>query len=1093
MRKASEAEPELPPRQSAYQRERPGGVDAAGPGPAPGPASSSAHGLEQLAVHSPRQAAQRAAMSALQESPRMRERAGAVDAMHASARVQAQSTRSGLPGGLRAGMESLSGMSLEHVTVHRNSSRPAQFQAHALAQGAQIHLAPGQDAHLAHEAWHVVQQAQGRVPVQADIGGIGVNTDPALEAEADVMGQRALQAPAGAAVAPGAGGQRAAAASATLQRAAVVQMAKPGPIQHVLNSCFAAALVNVFTVTTSLRNLLDPGANDLSGNPAAAPLQHFLRGAVNSVDADLGVPKAWMRNLMVALARSGVIADATEAEDVNSIITRAVNVLTAGNPRAAQLNNMPVSAGVSVWFPDLSLQQTAGSSVQVLQSQHGDPGGMFPNVIHINRGAGNARPAPPTFALPSNDGTMIDYRLRSAIYRDRGFVGGHFVSYLDRGGDAAAEWWRSDDIEDDTEQVAGLDNVMPQAGNAPQGARGADMSVHASAYIYERINLAAVARHGGPALAAPLDPGVQASFDKAYDRYLSGYKAAHSLSGDVDEALVPRDTASTGKTSHGASATSDMDDGAFRLDPITVSSPLHDEVRRQLTLQLEGLNRMSVEEWLVNTLINRSKTADAVVKGYATAGGVRLAGKIDSLLAGRQGLPAGSGKNEDQDHHALGLLVLDAIFKRMTQLAARLRRSGNHTAEKFALEVAELALAAKKHHAPYMQFVSLGGIRKMETISVAGLSGGIGRQHGDGDEHWFRKKYARGVREVDLKADEQMAVLHNPDQVMGGSMDILHEEQSKRRLDAARSSLIRARQVFDSATSKLSAAKESTVSARVLTKQPGAFKNFFSSSTQQEKAYQPEKTNRVAAAQLVVEQAREALEFAETLYHSLIARHFGGSSANSALGAAWLEELEGPHGPTRLSRLLDHVLADIPMDQWDSTRMNVAMDVHSDAALTRAPRVKSAATRAKKEHAHHNALTSTRKQSAPKKAKDDQKFKRVLDKKTGPSQRTLFEMKHRAEHRASLNGKRKAATDPGANERQVFVIDDDEVPSKKQRSASADALEDAAALRHDEDELADDYDDLDGGEDGNESMEEERDPQQQGDGHGSIDDSDEWA
>ncbi|MDQ1831825.1 eCIS core domain-containing protein [Massilia scottii] len=1031
-------------------------------------------------------------MTALQESPRMRERAGAVDAVHASARVQAQSARSGLPGALRAGLESLSGMSLEHVMVHRNSSRPAQFQAHALAQGAQIHLAPGQDAHLAHEAWHVVQQAQGRVPVRADIGGIGVNTDPALEAEADVMGQRALQAPAGAVVAPGANGQRAAAASATLRRAAVVQMAKPGPIQHVLNSCFAAALVNVFTVTTSLRNLLDPGANDLSGNPAAAYLQYFLRGAANSVDADQDVPKAWMRNLMVALARSGVIADATEAEDVNSIITRAVDVLAAGNPRAAQLNNMPVSAGVSVWFPDLTLEQTAGSTVQVLQSQHGGPGGMFPNVIHINRGAGNALSAPPTFALPSNDGTRIGYRLRSAIYRDRGFVGGHFVSYLDRGGDAAAEWWRSDDIEDDTEQVAGLDNVMPQAGNAPQGARGADMRVHASAYIYERINLAAVAGDGAPALAAPLDFAVQASFDKAYDRYLSGYKEAHSLSGDADEALVPRDTAPTGKSAHGASATSDMDDGAFRLDPLTVSAQLHDEVRRQLTLQLDGLNRMSVKEWLENMLINRIKTADALVGGFATPGGMKLAGDIESLLAGRRKLPEGSGGSQGKDLHALGLLVLDAIVKRMTQLATRLKSGGNQSSEKFALEVAELAQTAKKHKEPYMQFVSLGGIRKMATISLARLSGGIGRQHGEGDEDWFRKEHGGGVREADLQADEQMAVLHNPDQVVGGSMDILHEE-SKRRLDAARTGLFRAREVYNSAMNKLSAAQESTVGARVLVNQPGAFQKFFSTSTQQEQAYQPEKAERIRVARLVAAQAKELLAFAEALYRSLIARHFGGSSANSALGAAWVEELNDQRRSTRVSRLLDHVLADIPMDQWASTRMNVAMDVHSDAALTRAPRLKSTATKDKKEQDHKKALTSTRKKSAPRKGKADQGLKRAREKLAGPSQKTLFEMAHRAAYPSGGNGKPKAATEPAANARQVVVIDDDEVPAKKQRLASADALEDAAAFRHDEDELADDYDDLDGGEDGNESMEQERGPEQQGDGHGSIDDSDEWA
>lgn len=81
---------------------------------------------------------------------------------------------------------------MDHVRVHRNSSRPAQLNAHAFAQGANIHLAPGQDRHLPHEAWHVVQQAQGRVRQTMQMkSGVAVNDDIGLEREADVMGARA--------------------------------------------------------------------------------------------------------------------------------------------------------------------------------------------------------------------------------------------------------------------------------------------------------------------------------------------------------------------------------------------------------------------------------------------------------------------------------------------------------------------------------------------------------------------------------------------------------------------------------------------------------------------------------------------------------------------------------------------------------------------------------------------------------------------------------------------------------------------------------------------------------------------------------------
>lgn len=106
-------------------------------------------------------------------------------------RVQPNNT--GLPNQLKAGIESLSGMSMDHVKVHYNSSQPAQLNAHAYAQGSEIHVAPGQEQHLPHEAWHVVQQAQGRVrPTTQMKQGVPVNDDAGLESEADVMGAKAI-------------------------------------------------------------------------------------------------------------------------------------------------------------------------------------------------------------------------------------------------------------------------------------------------------------------------------------------------------------------------------------------------------------------------------------------------------------------------------------------------------------------------------------------------------------------------------------------------------------------------------------------------------------------------------------------------------------------------------------------------------------------------------------------------------------------------------------------------------------------------------------------------------------------------------------
>ena len=102
-----------------------------------------------------------------------------------------------LPDQLKAGIETLSGLSMDAVRVHYNSSKPDKINALAYAQGTEIHLAPGQEQHLPHEAWHLVQQAQNRVkPTRQTKDRIRLNDDEALEHEADVMGEKALSSSA---------------------------------------------------------------------------------------------------------------------------------------------------------------------------------------------------------------------------------------------------------------------------------------------------------------------------------------------------------------------------------------------------------------------------------------------------------------------------------------------------------------------------------------------------------------------------------------------------------------------------------------------------------------------------------------------------------------------------------------------------------------------------------------------------------------------------------------------------------------------------------------------------------------------------------
>jgi hypothetical protein len=104
---------------------------------------------------------------------------------------RAKGPGTGLPISLKLGVEGLSGLSMDDVRVHYNSPAPRSLNALAFTRGTEVHVAPGQERHLAHEAWHVVQQKEGRVRPTIRLGEIGANADPALEREAEAMGSRA--------------------------------------------------------------------------------------------------------------------------------------------------------------------------------------------------------------------------------------------------------------------------------------------------------------------------------------------------------------------------------------------------------------------------------------------------------------------------------------------------------------------------------------------------------------------------------------------------------------------------------------------------------------------------------------------------------------------------------------------------------------------------------------------------------------------------------------------------------------------------------------------------------------------------------------
>ncbi|MCP3958456.1 MAG: DUF4157 domain-containing protein [bacterium] len=131
-----------------------------------------------------------------------------------------------MPDRLKEGLEGLSGFDLSGVRVHTNSAKPAEVGALAYARGQEIHLGPGQEEHLPHEGWHVVQQMEGRVRPTLREGGLGINDDVGLEREAEMMGGRAQRV--GARVSDR-GARASIAADCSLGRSAN----KPGAVQRM--------------------------------------------------------------------------------------------------------------------------------------------------------------------------------------------------------------------------------------------------------------------------------------------------------------------------------------------------------------------------------------------------------------------------------------------------------------------------------------------------------------------------------------------------------------------------------------------------------------------------------------------------------------------------------------------------------------------------------------------------------------------------------------------------------------------------------------------------------------------------------------------
>lgn len=166
---------------------------------------SSGSQIHAAANNSPQVLQQKANQDAADNSPQVKQlkaQQASVDTSPVMQQRRAErspaAADNGLPDQLMAGIEALSGYDMRDVKVFYNSSKPAEYDAEAFAQGSEIHLAAGKEQHLPHEAWHVAQQKAGRVAPTESEEEENINTDPALEVEADRMGAKALEMQAAA-------------------------------------------------------------------------------------------------------------------------------------------------------------------------------------------------------------------------------------------------------------------------------------------------------------------------------------------------------------------------------------------------------------------------------------------------------------------------------------------------------------------------------------------------------------------------------------------------------------------------------------------------------------------------------------------------------------------------------------------------------------------------------------------------------------------------------------------------------------------------------------------------------------------------------
>ncbi len=251
----------------------------------------------------------------------------------------------GMPDGLKAGIEALSGLDMSDVRVHSNSDKPARLNALAYAQGHEIHLSPGQERHLPHEAWHVVQQKQGLVkPTMQLKDGMSINDDAALEREADVMGANALQMTRSDQAATRSMSQ----ISKSLQRRNRDSSPFPVPVQGKFIGDLAGKRNDEILKILSEKEKLNPELKYFFRSAKESTKDNFImymKGIPEELDSDKILGRSW--HLILGLPM------------FNEIAVRVKDAIAKINPRNEELGKETITASLIEHFENKEILHEA--------------------------------------------------------------------------------------------------------------------------------------------------------------------------------------------------------------------------------------------------------------------------------------------------------------------------------------------------------------------------------------------------------------------------------------------------------------------------------------------------------------------------------------------------------------------------------------------------------------------------------------------------------------------------------------------------------------------------------------------------------------